>query len=763
MNFKILAMNFLYKQIWSALLLCVVSGTWVSCGIDTKTTNRQNLTQYVDPFIGSGEHGHVFVGANVPFGFVQLGPTQHSKGWDWCSGYHYSDSTIIGFGHQHLSGTGIGDLGDISFMPAIGNIITTRGELPDESTGIFSYFSHNNEIAKPGYYSVILDRFGIRAELTASKRVGFHKYTFPASSESKIIIDLEHGIGWDSPVEGYLVMENDSVVSGYRKSKGWAKDQTVYFTAVFSKPMKGFLVNDGIESKEGSTIRAQKAFGQVLFETEAEEVIFAKVALSPVSINNAKLNMLAEIPDWNFNQIVIDADKLWNDQLGKILIETNDIKIKRTFYTALYHTMIAPSVFCDVNGDYRGSDANLYNDPSYVNYTTFSLWDTYRAAHPLMTIIHPEMVEDIAKTMINIFEQQGKLPVWHLMGNETDCMVGNPGIPVLVDLVLKNFKVDKVKAYEAIKSSSMLNERGMNWLKEYGYIPYDKEPSHETVAKTMEYALADWCVAQVAFKLGKDDDYRYFSQRSKAYQYFFDENSRFMRGLSSSGQFREPFDPFHSAHMEDDYCEGNAWQYTWLVPHDIPGLVELFGSESKFIEKLDSLFIVEGVMGEKASADITGLIGQYAHGNEPSHHVAYIYPFVGQQWKTAEKVREILTTLYDDTPSGLCGNEDVGQMSAWYVMSSMGFYQVAPAGGIYIFGSPLLGRAIVNVGKGRSLEIIARNNSPENIYIQSVRLNGQPYTKSFIKHADVVAGGVLEFEMGNETSFFFGSDKNDRP
>ena len=754
-------MNFLYRLTWRVFFAGFVLFLEFGCNNGGRTP--ENLTQFVDPFIGSAEHGHVFVGANVPFGFVQLGPSQLSKGWDWCSGYHYSDSTIIGFGHQHLSGTGIGDLGDISFMPLIGEIITTRGELPEESSGIYSFFSHDNEIARPGFYSVILDRFGIKAELTASKRVGFHKYTFPASNESKIVIDLENGIGWDAPVEGYLELENDSVVSGYRKSKGWAKDQTVFFTAVFSKPMKGFCVSNGPENREGNAITAPKAYGQVLFETTDNEVIYAKVSFSPVSINNAKLNMQAEIPGWDFNQVVAKADKDWNDQLNKIVVDNEDVKVKRTFYTALYHTMVAPSVFCDVNGDYRGSDAEIYNDSSYVNYTTFSLWDTYRAAHPLMSIIHPEMVEDIGKSMINIYDQQGKLPVWHLMGNETDCMVGNPGIPVLADLVLKNFKIDNEKAFEAMKTSTMLDDRGMKWLKEYGYIPFDKEPTHETVAKTLEYALADWCVAQVAYKLGKDDDYRDFSLKSKAYRYLFDSKSQFMRGLSSTGEFREPFNPFHSAHMEDDYCEGNAWQYTWLVPHDIPGLIELFGGELELSQKLDSLFVVNGAMGENASADITGLIGQYAHGNEPCHHVTYIYPFVGQQWKTAEKVRQILTTLYDDSPTGLCGNEDVGQMSAWYVMSAMGFYQVAPAGGVYVFGSPLFHKAILNVGYGKTLEIIANNNSPENIYIQSVRFNGQPYTKSFIKHTDVIAGGVLEFVMGDKPSMVFGAAKSDRP
>jgi predicted alpha-1,2-mannosidase len=741
-----------------SLGLAVLSGC-ASVDADKKETK---LTAFVDPFIGSGEHGHVFVGANVPFGFVQLGPTQLSTGWDWCSGYHYSDSTIIGFGHQHLSGTGIGELGDISLMPAVGKIITTRGQLPQQETGIYSYFSHKTETAKPGYYSVTLDRFGIDVELTATSRVGFHRYHFPKSDSASVVIDLEHGIGWDSPVEGSLVQVNDTVVTGYRRSSGWAKDQSVYFYAVFSKPVKSISMSDGLTAVDGTSLTGKRVYGQVFFDAEPGEPIMVKVALSPTAVDAARQNMEAELPGWDFDKTVADADAAWNSQLEKVKIETGNEAYKRIFYTALYHTMIAPSVFHDVNNDYRGSDGAIYNDPSFVNYATFSLWDTYRAAHPLMTIIHPEMVSDIGASMLNIFKQQGKLPVWHLMGNETDCMVGNPGAVVLADIVLKGFHVDKKEALRAMKTSAMLDERGMKYLKEYGYIPFDKEPTHETVAKGLEYALADWCIAQVAKSMGDEDDYKYFNERSLLYKHHFDAELQFMRGLSSDGKFREPFNPFHSVHMGDDYCEGNAWQYTWLVPHDVYGLIDLFGGDDAFVLKLDSLFVVEGDMGEKASGDITGLIGQYAHGNEPGHHIAYLYPFVGQQWKSAAKVRQILTTLYHDNPSGLSGNEDVGQMSAWYVMSAMGFYQVAPAGGVYVFGSPLMDKVTIDVGNGNKFTVIANNNSLENIYIQSVKLNGNPYSKSFILHKDIIAGGVLEIEMGSNPSSF-GSEKENRP
>lgn len=745
--------NSVAKIAFSGLILC---GFLSSCdGAKQQDGNLSNLTQYVDPYIGTGDHGHVFLGANVPFGLVQVGPTNFSQGWDWCSGYHITDSTIIGFGQMHLSGTGIGDLGDISLMPATGDVALRRGNLSDPNSGIYSLFRRETEKVKAGYYAVHLDRFNIDVELTATKRVAFHKYTFPQSDASKVIIDLEHGIGWDNPQDCYLVQENDSVVSGYRYSKGWAVDQRIFFTAVFSKPMKQFVVSDSTVVKEGNSIKAKTIYGQALFDTKDKEDVYVKVALSPVSIENAKLNMQAELPGWDFEQTVKDADKSWNEELNKIVIDADDVT-KRVFYTALYHTMIAPSEFCDVNNDYRGADAQMHEKGAFKNYTTFSLWDTYRAAHPLMSIIHPEKMSDIINTMLTIYQQQGKLPVWHLMGCETDCMVGNPGIPVVADAILKGYDgFDKDLAYEAMKNSAMLDERGLKYLKEYGYIPYDKE--NESVAKCMEYALADWSIAQVAQKMGKTEDYEYFLKRSKAYTHYFDKSTGFMRGLSSDGKWRTPFNPFEAVHRENDYTEGTAWQYTWLVPHDIQGLVDLFGSNEKFVQKLDSLFVVEGSLGEHASPDISGLIGQYAHGNEPSHHVIYMYPYVGQPWKTADKAREVMSVMYHDQPAGLSGNEDVGQMSAWYVLSALGFYQVEPAGGKYIFGSPIVKEATVKVKDGKTLKIVAKNNSTENKYIQSVSLNGKDYDKYYINFSDIMNGGTLEFVMGDKPSATWGT------
>jgi predicted alpha-1,2-mannosidase len=588
----------------------------------------------------------------------------------------------------------------------------------------------------------------VDVELTATERVGFHKYTFPADvADARVVIDLENGNCWDSPVEGYIVQTGPRTIAGYRYSRGWANDQKLYFTAEFSHPVSEFRVFDKNERREGTELTARSVYGEALFDTADGEPVYVKVALSPVSIKNAWLNMEAEIPDWDFEATVNRAEEAWNAQLGKIAIETADESVKRIFYTGLYHSMTVPSLFCDANGDYRGADGQAHSSDGFVNYTTFSLWDTYRAAHPLMTIIHPDRVPDMVNTMLHIYEQQGKLPVWHLMGCETDCMVGNPGIPVVADAMLKGFDgFDSELAFEAMKNSAMLDERGMGLLKEYGYIPCDLYG--ESVATGMEYALADWCVAQVADRMGKEEDYNYFTERSKSYQHYFDSTTRFVRGKMADGTFRAPFDPFSSTHRSDDYTEGNAWQYTWLVPHDIEGLAALMGGMEPFSAKLDSLFVAEGHLGDEASPDISGLIGQYAHGNEPSHHITYIYSMIGEQWKTAELVRRVLRDLYHDSPDGLSGNEDAGQMSSWYILSSLGFYQIEPAGGRYFFGSPLIDRAELKVRDG-IFTITANNNSPENIYIQSITLNGKPHTKAWLDFADIAAGGELVFEMGS--------------
>ena len=700
------------------------------------SVSAQDYTQYVNPFIGTGGHGHVFLGANVPFGNIQAGPTQKKQGWDWCSGYHYSDSTVIGFGQMHLSGTGIGDLGDVSLLP-----MTNPSQREVK-------FSHRAEYVCPGYYSVMLAS-GIRVELTATQRVAFHRYSFPAdATKGYIALNLAQGIGWDKMTSCKFKQESDKTITGFRMSEGWAKDQRVYFIAEFSEPVK-------LEENECDTIG-------IFSVVSTNQPLLVKVGISAVSVENARKNLQQELPGWNFASVVAKANADWNRELSKIAIKTQDERAKRIFYTALYHTMIAPSVFSDVNGEYRGADGKTHKG-DFTDYTTFSLWDTYRAAFPLMTLIQPEMQRDLAETMLHIFKQQGKLPVWHLMGNETDCMVGNPGIPVLVDIALKGFNVDKKAVFEAVKASAMRDERGMGLLKKYGYIPCDLDPEKETVAKGLEYALADACIAKLAKQLGKTEDYKYFYKRSQSYRdFYFDKQTKFMRGVTSDHKFREPFDPFSTVHRQDDYTEGNAWQYVWLVPHDVHGLVAAFGGEKPFVSKLDSLFIVNGDMGAEASPDITGLIGQYAHGNEPSHHILYMYNYVGQPWKGADKIRYVLANLYHDDFDGLSGNEDVGQMSAWYILSSVGFYQVDPAGGRYVFGSPLFDEATLNVGNGKTFRVVAHNNSSENKYIQSAKLNGKPYTRSYIDFKDIVRGGTLEFVMGNKPSQF-GVKPSDRP
>ena len=701
----------------------------------------ENYTRFVDPKIGTGGHGHVFVGANVPFGMVQVGPTSIPQAWDWTSGYHASDSTVIGFSHTHLSGTGIGDLFDITVMPVTGEVTYARGEEKDPASGMWSYADRTKEITKPGYYSVPLTRYGITAEMTATERVGLHRYTFPASDAAAVVFDLENGGCWDKATQTHLEKEGDSRITGWRYSTGWAKDQRVYFVAEFSKPFAKFeTVGD--------------KYARASFATTDGEQVLLKVALSPVSIEGAKANLVAELPGWDFDATVKAADAKWNAELSKVKVTTTDEAAKRIFYTALYHTMVAPSLFCDVNGDYYGSDHEIHRNADFTNYTTFSLWDTYRAAMPLMTILHPEKMPDIIRTMLAIADEQGRLPVWHLWGNETDCMVGNPGIPVVADALVKGIEgFDREKAFEAIKKTAMNPDRGNGLRMQYGYIPCDL--FNEAVAYDMEYALADGAAARAAEVLGRMEDAKFFEERSHSYRNYFDPSTRFMRGRDSRKGWRTPFDPFHSTHRADDYCEGNAWQYTWLAPHDVEGLQGCFGSRAKLIEKLDSLFIVSPVIqGGNTSPDISGLIGQYAHGNEPSHHILYLYTMLGQPWKTADKVREVLTTLYHDAPDGLSGNEDVGQMSAWYILSSLGMYEAEPAGGRYWFGSPLFDRAELKV-EGGVFTITAENNSAENKYIQRVWLDGQLYTKPWIAHADVVRGGELRFEMGAEPKVWY--------
>lgn len=722
--------------------------TLLSVFVAIQVIAAEDYTQYVDPLIGSADAGHVFVGANVPFGFVQVGPTSVPQEWPWCSGYNRSDSTVIGFSHTQLNGTGIGDLHDITVMPVVGEVKYARGNTKDCKSGLWSYQDRSREVAQAGYYRAFLTRYGIDAEMTATMRTGLHRYTFPESKESAIVFDLENGGGWDEVTSSQITVVNDSTIVGYRRSTGWSWNHPVYFKAVFSRPFKSVHLIYNNEEQSNTTLEAKAVYGRFDFETTDGEVIMMKVGTSATSIEGAALNLDAEQNGWKFEAVRDKARDAWNAQLDKIKIETKDIHTKRCFYTAMFHTMIAPSVMCDVNGDYHGSDHVNHTNPGFTNYTTFSLWDTYRAAHPLMTIIHPEMMSDIINTMLNIRKENGKLPIWHLMARETNCMVGYPGIPVVADAILKGYKgFNYEDAFEAMIHSTNLDERGQKWHRTLGYIPCDSMKA-ESVAFELEYCLADWAVAQAAKQLGHNKEYVEYMRRSKQYQRLFDKKTCFMRAVDGSGKFREPFDPFIQRHQADEYCEGNAWQYAWLVPHDVEGLAKCFGSKKRMLAKLDSLFVVTGEIGKEAAPDMTGFIGQYVHGNEPSHHIIYMYTMLGQPWKAAERVREVLTTMYNDRVDGLCGNEDVGQMSAWYILSSMGFYQVEPAGGRYYFGSPLLNKAIIKVPGGK-FEIVAHNNSSKNIYIKSIKLNGKPYKKPYIDHRDIMAGGKLEFFMNN--------------
>ncbi|QJD98472.1 glycoside hydrolase family 92 protein [Mucilaginibacter robiniae] len=743
-------------------LAAAFTGFWAGHPAYSQQKQSASLTKYVDPFIGTGFHGHVFVGANVPFGAVQLGPSNISQGWDWCSGYHISDSTIVGFQHTHLSGTGIGDLGDISFMPTTGPIKVFKGTAKDMQSGYVSTFSHQQETARPGYYAVQLNRYHIGVRLTTTQRVGFHEYTFPKSDQAHILIDLEEGLGWDTPVKTAIKQVNDTTVTGFRYSKGWAKDQRIYFTAVFSKPIKTFAVYDSTAAKTGMALEGEKVKGVLSFTTTAGEKVYVKVGISPVSTANAMANIKAELPGWNFNQTVATADAAWNKELQKVQLKTTDEDKKRIFYTAFYHTMIAPSTFNDHNGDYWGTDKKVHSKAGFTNLTTFSLWDTYRAANPLYTVLQPERVNDMISSMLAIYQQQGSLPMWHLMGNETNTMVGYSAVPIVVDAYLKGFKgFDAKLAYEAVKATAMRDEMGTKYVKNLGYIPADS--TVESVAMGLEYAIDDWSIAQMAKKMGNMADYQYFSKRGKNYQNYFDKQTHFMRGRVSATEWRTPFSPFVSRHRKDDYTEGNAWQYTWLVPQDVEGLIALQGGEQPFIKKLDSLFIAKGSIGAEGSPDISGLIGQYAHGNEPSHHITYLYAYAGQPWKTAEKVRYILKNFYTSKHDGIIGNEDVGQMSSWYVFSALGFYPVNPANGLYVFGSPLFDEVNLKLPGGKTMHMVAHNNTDQNIYIQRIMLNGKSYTKSYISHADLMQGGELVFEMGSKPNLNWGKTLQDRP
>ncbi|MCV9927537.1 GH92 family glycosyl hydrolase [Flavobacterium sp. LS1R49] len=732
------------------LVLFIILATGCKINVNKNNHRETVFVNHVDPFIGTGGHGHTYPGATVPFGMLQVSPDNGVTSWDWCSGYHYSDSIVAGFSHLHLSGTGIGDLADILFMPINKKVDLTTKAISRDLLPYKSSYSHANEKAKPGYYQVFLEDPKINVELTSSQRTAFHKYTFAKNDKQSVVIDLGFAINWDKALKTGITIEDEYTISGYRFSTGWAKNQKVFFVAKFSKPIsENTLTADGklVESNEAE---GEKTAAQLFFESKSNEELFVKVALSSVSVANAKDNLDNESS--NFEKTKSQTTTTWDVALSKITVETPIDSLKTIFYTAMYHAQIAPVTYSDKNGQFRKENDSIVSATNYTAYSTLSLWDTFRAENPLLTLLASDKASDIVNSMLAYYETKRILPVWTLYANETNTMTGYHSIPVIVDAYQKGIKgFDAEKAYNAMKTTMMQDDRGLNLYKKYGYIPYNL--LDESVTITLEYAYDDWCVAQMAKALGKEADYKFFLNRSKAYQYLFDTKTGFMRGKSEDGKsWNEPFDAKHSNHREHtDYTEGNAWQHSWFVPQNVEDLISLHGSNTIFTDRLEQLFTESSeITGNNVSADISGLIGQYAHGNEPSHHIAYMFNHAGKPWRTQYWVRHILDTQYNTTPNGLSGNEDCGQMSAWYIFSSMGLYPMNPASGEYEIGSPIFEKATINLEGGKTFVIEAENVSDKNFYIQSATLNGVAFDRTILTHKQILQGGILHFVMGSE-------------
>jgi len=735
----------------------------------------QTPASYVNPFIGTNEMGHTYPGATVPFGMVQLSPEtdtiQYSIGkgyikdvYRYCAGYQYADKTIVGFSHTHFSGTGHSDLGDFLVMPTTGNVQLNPGTADHPETGYRSRFSHETEKATAGYYSVILSDYNIKAELTATARVGFHRYTFPESSQANIILDMVSGIyNYDGKVVWSSIrVENDTLVTGYRQTQGWARERTMYFAMVFSKPIRNYgcrddgkVVYNDFYRKFNTTKDFPEMSGRKLktyfsFDTKAGEQILVKFALSPVSTEGAVKNLEAEIVDWNFDRVKQEAENSWNKELGRIVIEASEEK-KTIFYTALYHAFLSPTLFMDVDGNYRGLDHNNHHADGFTNYTTFSLWDTYRALHPLFTLIQQKRTSDFINSMLAHQQQSVHhiLPVWSHYANENWCMIGYHAVSVIADAYMKGITgFDPQKALDAsIASATYAPNDGIGDYMKYGYVPADK--SSNSASKTLEYAYDDYCISRMAGKIGKPEIASAYAKRAEAYNFVWDSGTGFMRAKKSDGKFQEPFDPLSTERQ--GFIEGNAWNYSYYVPQDPVKLITLYGGNKKFISHLDSLFNIkldEKYFAESEDISAVGMIGNYVHGNEPSHHVPYLYVFAGAPWKTQERIHQIVNTMYHNTTDGLCGNDDCGQMSAWYVFSSMGFYPVCPGSNEYVIGAPSVDKAVLNFENGKQFTITARNLSDKNIYIQQIKLNGIPKKDFIIMNDDIMKGGTLEFVMG---------------
>lgn len=745
-------------------LIILAAALLVSCNktAEEQGNNNANISSYVDPFIGTGGHGHTYPGATVPFGMLQVSPVNGVSAWDWCSGYHYSDDVAIGFSHLSLSGTGIGDLADIIFMPINKEVDLSVKATSRDSIAYKSSYSHKNEKATPGYYQVFLEDHNVNVELTTSTRTAYHKYTFKDGDKQSVVIDLGFAINWDKAVETSLKVEDEHTISGYRHSTGWANNQKVFFVAKFSKPITNHnLYQNGAITEEAS-VKAPKTSMQLFFDAANTKELNVQVALSSVSVANAKENL--DPADATFEDTKKAANKLWNSALSHIVVETPVDSLKTIFYTALYHAQVAPVTFSDKNGQFRMENDSIVTAKNYTAYSTLSLWDTFRAEHPLLTLIAPDRVSDMVNSMLAYYETKKTLPVWTLYGNETNTMTGYHSIPVIVEAYKKGIRgFDAEKAFEAMKNTMMKNDRGLIYYKKYGFIPYSL--IDESVTITLEYAYDDWCVAQMAKELGKEADYQYFLNRSKAYQHLFDKESGFMRGKSVDGKsWNTPFDPKHSNHREQtDYTEGNAWQHSWFVPHAVDNLIAIHGGNDQFAGRLEKLFTESSeITGDNVSADITGLIGQYAHGNEPSHHIAYMFNHANQPWRTQYWARHIMDTQYNTTPNGLSGNEDCGQMSAWYVLSSIGLYPMNPASGEYEIGSPIFEKATINLPGNKTFVIEAEYVSNNNFYIQSATLNGKAFNKTSLSHQDILKGGTLHFVMGNKPNKNWGIRKTEQ-
>lgn len=729
------------KALYTPLLLVLILTVCTSSQERAST----DYTQYVNPFIGTDFTGNTYPGAQAPFGMVQLSPDNGLPGWDRISGYFYPDSTIAGFSHTHLSGTGAGDLYDISFMP-----VTLPYKEAEAPLGIHSKFSHDDESATAGYYRVLLKDYNIHVELTATERCGIQRYTFP-EAKAAIFLNLKKAMNWDFTNDTQVEIVDSVTIQGYRFSDGWARDQHIYFYTRFSKPFTSVQIDTTAIIKDENHI-GTATIARFDFDTQKGEQIIVSTAISGVSMEGAAKNLFVEVPDDNFDKYRNLTRDNWNRQLSKIEIVSNSTDDKVNFYTALYHSMIAPTIYSDVDGTYYGPDKKTHKTDGWVNYSTFSLWDTFRAAHPLFTYTEPERANDMVKSFIAFYEQNKRLPVWNFYGSETDMMIGYHAVPVIVDAYLKGItNVDPEKALEAcIATANIDNYRGIGLYKKLGYVPYNIADSYNaenwSLSKTLEYAYDDYCIAKMAEKMGKKEIADEFYKRSLNYKSLYNPATSFMQPKDDKGNFIKNFSP-------DEYtphiCESNGWQYFWSVQQDINGLIALTGGKERFTQKLDSMFTYHPSADDELPIFSTGMIGQYAHGNEPSHHVIYLYNAVGQPWKTQQYAAKVMHELYQNSPAGLCGNEDCGQMSAWYVFSAMGFYPVDPVSEQYEIGTPLFPEMKMHLSNGNTFTVLAPTVSKENIYIQAIKLNGKPYSKSYITHEQIMEGVTLEFEMGN--------------